>query len=94
MIELTYFERTDFKQLIDWFDSPNVLVQWGGPAFEFPLTSNQLEKYIQNANDDQSDILVYKVMEKETGNIIGHISLGKIDRKNKSARVGISVSRK
>ncbi|KKI92702.1 aminoglycoside adenylyltransferase [Bacillus sp. SA1-12] len=88
MIELKYFERSDFKQLINWIDSPQFLLQWGGPAFEYPLTADQLEKYIENANNDYSDTLVYKVMDSETGDVIGHISLGKIDRKNKSARVG------
>lgn len=88
MVELKYFERSDFKQFIDWINSPKFLLQWGGPAFEYPLTENQLERYIENANNDKSETLVYKVSDKETGDIIGHISLGKIDRKNKSARVG------
>jgi RimJ/RimL family protein N-acetyltransferase len=88
MIELKYFERSDFKQLINWIDSPEFLLQWGGPEFDYPLNESQLEKYIENANNDTSDTLVYKVIHKETGNVIGHISLGKIDRKNKSARIG------
>jgi RimJ/RimL family protein N-acetyltransferase len=88
MVELNFFEQSDFKQLIDWIESPQFLLQWGGPAFDFPLTINQLEKYIENANSDNSDTLIYKVIEKETKNVIGHISLGRIDRKNKSARVG------
>jgi RimJ/RimL family protein N-acetyltransferase len=88
MIELEYFEHSDFTQLINWIDSPKSLLQWGGPAFGFPLTTDQLEKYIENANNDYSDTLVYKVMDSESGDVIGHISLGKIDRKNKSARVG------
>ncbi|KAB2328703.1 GNAT family N-acetyltransferase [Cytobacillus depressus] len=88
MIELQYFERTDFKQLINWVSSPQFLRHWGGPAFQYPLSENQLEKYIENANRDSSDTLAYKVLDKETGSVIGHISLGKIDRKNKSARVG------
>lgn len=88
MIELNFFEQSDFKQLIDWIESPQLLLQWGGPAFDFPLTINQLEKYIENANSDNSDTLIYKVIDKEIKNAIGHISLGRIDRKNKSARVG------
>lgn len=88
MIELEYFERPDFNQLIRWIDSPEFLLQWGGPHFDYPLNESQLEKYIENANRDTSDTLVYKVIHKETGNVIGHISLGKIDRKNKSARIG------
>lgn len=88
MVELKYFERTDFKQLIDWIVSPQFLLQWGGSAFSYPLTENQLEKYIENANNDNSDTLVYKVISKETGEVLGHISLREIDRINNSARVG------
>lgn len=88
MIELEYFERPDFNQLIRWIDSPEFLLQWGGPQFDYPLNENQLKKYIENANRDTSDTLIYKVIHKETGNVIGHVSLGKIDRKNKSARIG------
>lgn len=88
MIELQYFERSDFQQLISWIDSPQFLLQWSGPAFDYPLTEEQLEKYIENANKEESDTLVYKVIDQETGDVIGHISLGKIDRKNNSARIG------
>ena len=88
MVELKYFDRTDFKQLIDWIVSPQFLLQWGGSTFSYPLTENQLEKYIENANNDNSDTLVYKVISKETGDVIGHVSLREIDRINKSARVG------
>ncbi|MCM3653478.1 GNAT family N-acetyltransferase [Metabacillus litoralis] len=88
MVELKYFERSDFKQLIDWVDSPEFLLQWGGPGFDYPLNDTQLENYIENANNENADTLVYKVIDKETGEVIGHISLGKIDRKNQSARMG------
>lgn len=88
MIELKYFESSDFKQLIDWIDSPEFLIQWSGPAFTYPLNDKQLEKYIENANNENAETLVYKVMDKEMGEVIGHISLRNIDRKNKSARMG------
>jgi RimJ/RimL family protein N-acetyltransferase len=88
MIELQFFERTDFKQLINWIDSPEFLLQFSGPKFDFPLTERQLEDYIKGANTDDSSTLIYKVIHEETGNIIGHISLGEIDKKNLSARVG------
>ena len=88
MIELKYFERSDFKQLINWVDSPSFLLQWGGPGFNYPLNDSQLEKYMENANHTNSEALIYKVVDQETSNVIGHISLGRIDRKNESARVG------
>lgn len=88
MIELKYFEPADFIQLIQWVDSPEFLLQWSGSQFVYPLNEAQLEKYIENANHDDSERLVYKVIDTEMEEVIGHISLGKIDRKNKSARVG------
>lgn len=88
MVELKYFERSDFKQLIDWIDSSAFLLQWGGPGFDYPLTETQLEKYIENSNNENAETMVYKVVDHETGETLGHISLGKIDRKNKSARIG------
>ncbi|WP_010530187.1 GNAT family N-acetyltransferase [Lentibacillus jeotgali] len=88
MVELKYFERSDFRQLINWIDSSEFLLQWGGPGFNYPLDESQLEKYIEKANDVNSDTLVYKVINKETSNVVGHISLSKIDKENKSARVG------
>ncbi|TSI02583.1 GNAT family N-acetyltransferase [Lysinibacillus sp. BW-2-10] len=88
MIKLRFFERSDFQQLINWIETPEFLLQWGGPKFNFPLTEQQLETYLKDANNASSSILVYSVIELETGNVIGHISLGNIDRNNKSARVG------
>lgn len=36
----------------------------------------------------RGDTLIYKVVDEETDKAIGHISLGKIDRTNMSARIG------
>jgi RimJ/RimL family protein N-acetyltransferase len=88
MVELKYFERSDFDQLIKWVASAEFLLQWSGSQFDYPLNEAQLEQYIENANHDDSERLVYKVIDTETEEVVGHISLGKIDRKNKSARVG------
>jgi hypothetical protein len=44
MVELKYFERSDFKQLIKWIDSPAFLLQWGGPGLDSPLNGTQLKK--------------------------------------------------
>lgn len=88
MVKLQYFERSDFNQLIQWIGSPEFLLQWGGPGFDYPLNDAQLEKYIENANSDDAETLVYKVIDGDNGDVIGHISLGKIDRRNKSARIG------
>ncbi len=64
MVELQYFERSDFQQLINWIDSPEFLLQWGGPNFSFPLTEEQLENYLIDANKDNSNTLIYGVLHK------------------------------
>lgn len=88
MIELQYFELSDMEQLINWIPSAEFVLQWGGPAFQYPLTEDQLEKYLEHANKEDSDIYIYKVIDHDLQQVIGHISLGNIDRVHKSARVG------
>ncbi|MDG5471217.1 GNAT family protein [Jeotgalibacillus sp. ET6] len=88
MIELRFFNRSDFQQLISWIESPAFLMQWSGPGFRFPLNEQQLDDYVKEANEYDSKAWIYTVVDEETGNAIGHISLGRIDRENKSARVG------
>ncbi|PGA20269.1 GNAT family N-acetyltransferase [Bacillus thuringiensis] len=83
MIKLESFKKSDFKQLINWINSEEFLIQWSGNAFTFPLDEQQLEKYIESANT-----LAFKVVDEETSDVIGHISFGQIDNINKSARIG------
>lgn len=83
MIKLEKFTRSDFKQLINWIDSEEFLIQWSGNAFTYPLNEQQLDKYTESANT-----LVFKVIDEKTETVIGHISLGQIDYINMSARIG------
>ncbi|WP_141558492.1 GNAT family N-acetyltransferase [Bacillus thuringiensis] len=83
VIKLKTFKKSDFKQLINWINSEEFLIQWSGNAFTFPLDEQQLEKYLESANT-----LAFKVVDKETSDVIGHISLGQIDNINNSARIG------
>ncbi|MBE7106029.1 GNAT family N-acetyltransferase [Bacillus cereus] len=83
MIKLEKFTRSDFKQLINWIDSEEFLIQWSGNAFTYPLNEQQLDEYTESANT-----LAFKVIDEETETVIGHISLGQIDNINKSARIG------
>lgn len=87
MIQLAYFTREDFAQLMNWISSEAFMVQWSGTGFSFPLHIHQLEQYIKEANRPGADAFIYKVIYKETGNTVGHISLD-VDRRNESARIG------
>lgn len=88
MIELRYFKPADFRQLIDWVETPEFMLQWAGPSFVFPLTEFQLEEYLKDANQDNAKTFIYSVVDQETEKTIGHISLAKIDRGNRSGRIG------
>lgn len=83
MIKLETFKKSDFKQLIGWIGSEEFLIQWSGNAFTYPLNEQQLEKYIESENT-----LAFKVIDEDSKNVVGHISLGQIDNINKSARIG------
>lgn len=88
MIVLQQFESNDIPQLISWIDSEELLIKWSGSLFSFPLTTKSLEWYIKDSNiPNRSDAFVYKAIETETGEVVGHISLGGLSWKNRSARV-------
>ena len=48
MIALERFNLACYKRLIGWIDSAEMLMQFGGPAFSFPLTTSQLEKSLSD----------------------------------------------
>ena len=88
MIRLEYFTPDDFPLLIDWINSEELLVNWAGTQFKFPLTDENLHQYLKHSNDfDHSRALNFKVVEAVSGENIGHISLSAIDRENRSARI-------
>ncbi len=83
LIKLEPLKRSDFKQLINWINSEEFLIQWSGNAFTYPLNDQQLEQYIESTNT-----LAFKVIDEDSKEVIGHISLGQIDNINRSARIG------
>lgn len=89
MLTLKYFEPSDFEQLISWSGDEAFLLQWAGLQFKYPLTKEQLEAYLEDANDmDTSSKLIYKVIDSASNKSIGHISIGAIDREHRSGRIG------
>lgn len=88
MIKLEPFVPNDFQQLINWIDSEELLMQWCGSLFSFPLTTRSLEWYIRDTNTpNESEAFVYKAVDTETGETVGHISLGGLSWKNRAGRI-------
>ena len=67
MIRLEPFEVTDYPLLISWIDSAEMLMQFGGPAFTFPLTAEQLDKNLGDKNR-----YAFKVVDNNTNTTVGH----------------------
>lgn len=82
MIRLEKFCRSDFDRLIHWIDSEAFMVQCCGPIFTYPVTHEQLEKYIIADNR-----LIFRVIDTESGECVGHAELNNIDKRNRNARI-------
>jgi len=88
MIRLEYFERSDFAQLMEWLKDEETLMNWSGSLFSFPLTEASLDWYLEDVNVmPSSDAFVYRAVDTVTGKTVGHISLGGVSKKNRSARI-------
>ena len=72
MIKLEKFTTQDFDRLINWIDNEEMLVQFSGPIFKFPLTNVQLENYITTENT-----FAFKVINLESNEVIGHCEIYK-----------------
>lgn len=88
MIILEHFDKNDFQQLISWINTEELLTNWSGSLFSFPLTTASMEWYIRDTNIPfESDAFVYKAVDADSGKAVGHISLGGLSWKNRSARI-------
>jgi RimJ/RimL family protein N-acetyltransferase len=74
MVKLEPFTKADFDKLISWVNSEEILVQFAGPIFTFPLTHQQLEQYLEDKNR-----FVYKVVHLPTNTSIGHAEISLSD---------------
>jgi RimJ/RimL family protein N-acetyltransferase len=87
-IRLEYFTKDDYDQLIGWLDNERDLVNWTGFMFSYPLTHNSLDWYLEESNaHEEATVFIYKAVEISSGEVVGHISLGNISKKNRAARI-------
>ncbi|MCW3093597.1 MAG: hypothetical protein JWP81_4666 [Ferruginibacter sp.] len=87
MIRLEHFQEGDFAELIEWIHDEDILMNWSGNLFRYPLSNESLAWYTEDTNVvNESEAFVYKAINS-TGKTVGHISLGGISWKNRSARI-------
>jgi RimJ/RimL family protein N-acetyltransferase len=82
MIRLEKFTADDFDQFIGWMDTEKFMYQFGGASFAFPVTVEQLNKYMAD-----SAHRIYRVVDVATNKVIGHGSISHHNERNKSARL-------
>ena len=70
MISLQPFEKSAFDQLISWSASPELLMQFAGPAFSFPLTHEQLALTVADTKR-----LSFSVVHNTNHLVIGHAEI-------------------
>ncbi len=87
MIQLQPFRPEDIPRLINWINSPALLVQWTGNAFEYPLTEKQYGEYFQKAHQRQNAAFIWKVVHLPGKKVIGHVELCDINLNDRSAKV-------
>ncbi len=88
MIRLKRFKHDDIPELISWVPDENFLLQFAGPKYDFINLKRQLEFEVRQAESDNPDIYMYKVISNETKKSIGHAQILDIDMKNLSAQMG------
>ena len=87
MIRLEIFTSRDIERLINWIKSDDLLFQWTGTAFEFPLDKKRFLKHVKESEAYESNKLIFKVVNNGNSKAIGHGEICNIDLINKSARL-------
>ncbi len=67
MILLEKFDQTYYNLLLSWIESPEALMQFAGPAFTFPLTSEQLDTSLSDPNR-----FAFRVVDRNSKKMIGY----------------------
>lgn len=84
MIRLERFTNEHYGDLIAWVVNTEILMQFAGDGFVFPLTAEQLDVYLQDRNR-----LAFRVVNEETNLPIGHCELYLTEDSFKLARIFI-----
>ena len=83
-ISLATFEATDAPRLIAWIDSQLTLRAWAGSLFAFPLDEEQCNAYLASAQPPAPSRAIFKALNVETDEVVGHVELDGFDWENRS----------
>lgn len=87
-ITLKPFTGDDIDRLISWIPTAAFLLQWGGSGFTFPLDRRQLLFHLARSMEKPPDRLIYKAVNVNDGEAVGHGEILAIDTYHRSATLG------
>jgi RimJ/RimL family protein N-acetyltransferase len=87
-LTLQPFTAGDIDRLTSWIPSAEFLLQWAGPSYHFPLTHAQVAEFLALTAGDEPTLLMFKAVDEETIEVVGHIEQLTIDRQNRSLAIG------
>jgi len=79
LIRLQKFVRSDFDKLIAEVPDARFLLQWSGPKYNHPLDIAQLNDTLAKTTGEQPSYKVFKAVQVNTSETVGHIQLMDID---------------
>lgn len=80
LLELMPFNEEDCDRLIGWVPDARFLLLWAGPGYTWPLDRKQLMATLERTRGFRPVYFMFKAVEGETGDVIGHIELQRYER--------------
>ena len=77
--------------LLAWVRGPEFCQRWAGGQLKFPLDRNQLLKRFATAQGEKPIRLIFKAIDVRTGNMLGYVEIGSIDRLQRRARLELPL---
>jgi RimJ/RimL family protein N-acetyltransferase len=77
-IALQPFGREDFSRLISWLPTEPDLVEWCAAFFRYPLTNDQLERYLESTKQPNSRLIFTARSTGDEEEVVGHIEVSHI----------------
>jgi RimJ/RimL family protein N-acetyltransferase len=75
-IMLRPFNRDDFERLMSWVSTPEALGNWSAAFFKHPLDEDQLQRYLDSANQPNGRTIFTAVTP--VGDAVGHVEISQI----------------
>lgn len=87
MIKLEPFSKENIDTLKSWITNKDLLFQWTGDTFKWPLDEAQLEQYAARIGGSDPGLASFNVIDAETEELVGHVDIDEINLPNKRGEI-------